>query len=78
MSAWCRPSSTDARSAVDGAAAQRLRHVREGRETLPVAESGLPSRAPSVQKGSSCFLPSTLIPDPTGAQISGEVTFDLP
>ena len=39
-------------------AAQRLRHGREGRETLPVAESGLPSRAPSGQIGPSCFLPS--------------------
>ena len=31
-------------------AAQRLRHGREGRETLPVAESGWTNRAPYGQK----------------------------
>jgi hypothetical protein len=45
-------------------AAQRLRHGREGRETLPVAESGLPSRAPSGRKGPSCFLPSLFVHPP--------------
>ena len=36
-------------------AAQRLRHGREGRGTLPVAESGLTNRGPPRQKKAFMF-----------------------